>query len=102
VNTSRLEMVVRHDGRLDLMCCLLDSGPLSVPQLAARIGGVPQAVRYWVNLLDSFDLVEKRGELDDGEGLYAITLDEHPEWVREAVWRHRMPEEGLEPPTRGL
>jgi hypothetical protein len=89
VSSSRLEVIVKHDGRLSLLCCLLDDGPLSVPQLAARIGESAQAVRYWAKLLDSFDLVEKRAGPDDGEPLYAATLDDHPEWVREAVRQHR-------------
>jgi len=89
VSSPRLETVVNHDGRLNLLCCLLDAGPLSVPQLAARAGESPQAVRYWVSLLDLFDLVEMRGVLDDGEPLYSVTLDDHPEWVREAVRQHR-------------
>lgn len=86
---QRLEMVVKHDGRLNLLCCLLDEGPLSVPQLAARTGESPQAVRYWANLLDSFELIEERAALDDGEPLYAATLDDHPRWVLEAVRQHR-------------
>lgn len=89
MNSPRLEMVVKHDGRLNLLCCLLDGGPLAIPQLAARIGESLQAVRYWTSLLDSFDLVEKRAGLDDGEPLYAAMLDDHPEWVREAVEQHR-------------
>jgi hypothetical protein len=89
LSSSRLETIVKHDERLNVLCCLLDSGPLSVPQLAARIGESSQAVRYRVNLLDSFSLVQKIGDLDGGEPLYAVTLDEHPDWVREAVEGHR-------------
>jgi predicted transcriptional regulator len=89
VSSPRLEIIVKHDGRLNLLCCLQDAGPLSVPQLAARVGESAQAVRYWVNLLDSFGLVEKCDELSDGEPLYAASLDDHPEWVHEAVRRHR-------------
>lgn len=89
MSSSRLDGIVRHDGRLDLLCCLLDGGPLSIPQLAARIGKSPQAVRYWAGLLDSFDLIERRAPLDDGEPLYEATLDDHPAWVREAVMQHR-------------
>jgi hypothetical protein len=88
VNLSRLEMVVKHDGRLNLLCCLLDGEALSIQQLAARIGEPSQTVRYWANLLDSFDLVEKSDSLDDGEPFYVATLDDHPEWVREAVRQH--------------
>lgn len=89
MNSTPLETIVKHDGRLNLLCCLLDGGPLSVPQIAARIGESSQAVRYWANLLDSFDLVEKRDALGDGGPVYAATLDDHPEWVREAVRQHR-------------
>jgi hypothetical protein len=89
VNSPHLETIVKHDGRLNLLCCLLDGGPLSVPQIAARIGESSQAVRYWANLLDSFNLVEKRDALGDGWPVYTATLDEHPEWVREAVRQHR-------------
>jgi hypothetical protein len=89
MSSPRLEAIVRHDGRLNVMCCLLDGGPLSVPQLAARTGETPQPVRYWVNLLDAFGLVERLGDLDRGEPLYALTLDAHPEWVRGAVKQHR-------------
>jgi hypothetical protein len=84
-----MEAIVRHDGRLNVLCCLLDGGPLSVPQLGARLGESSQAVHYWVNLLDSFSLVQRLGDLDGGEPLYAVTLDEHPDWVREAVEGHR-------------
>lgn len=80
---------MRHDGRLDVLCCLLDGGPLAVPQLAARTGELPQTVRYWVRLLESYGLVEALADLDGGEPLYAVTLDEHPDWVREAVEEHR-------------
>ena len=89
VNSSQLEFVVKHDGRLNLLCSLLDNGPLSVPQISARIGESLQAVRYWVRLLDSFDLIEERGAQDDGEPLYAARLDDQPDWVREAVNQHR-------------
>ena len=89
MNSARLETIVKHDGRLNLLCCLLGAGPLSVSQLAARTGESTQAVRYWIVLLGSFGLVEKRDELTDGELRYAAALDDHPEWVREAVRLHR-------------
>jgi len=89
MSSSQLEMVVKHDGRLNLLCCFLDEGELSVLQLAARIGESAQLVRYWVNLLDSFDLVEKRDAPDGGEPLYAAALGDHPEWVMDAVRQHR-------------
>lgn len=78
-----------HDGRLDVLCCLLDGGPLSVPQLGARIGESPRIVHYWATLLESFSLVQRLGDLSGRTPLYVVTLDEHPDWVREAVEGHR-------------
>ncbi len=78
-----------HDGRLNVLCCLLDGEPLSVPQLGARIGERSRTVRYWVHLLDSFCLVESLGDLVGGEPPYAASLHGHPDWVRAAVEGHR-------------
>lgn len=89
MSSSALEAIVKHDGRLDLLCCILDGGPLSVPQMSARTGGPASAVDHWVKLLGTFGLVEKIADLDGGEPLYAATLDEHPGWVREAIEEHR-------------
>jgi DNA-binding transcriptional ArsR family regulator len=89
VSSSALEAIVKHDGRLDLLCCILDGGPLSVAQMSARTGEPASAVDHWVELLGTFGLVEKVADLDGGEPLYAATLDEHPAWVREAIERHR-------------
>ena len=89
MSPSALEAIVKHDGRLDVLCCILDGGPLAVPQLSARTGRSLQAVGHYVKLLESFDLVGKVGDLDGGEPLYAATLDEHPDWVREAIEGHR-------------
>lgn len=89
MSISALEAIVKHDGRLDVLCCILDDGPLAVPQLSARTGSPVSAVGHWVKLLDSFGLVEKLGDLGGEEPLYAVTLDEHPDWVREAIEEHR-------------
>jgi DNA-binding transcriptional ArsR family regulator len=89
VSSSALEAIVRHDGRLDVLCCILDGGPLAVTQLSARTGKSLKAVSHYVKLLESFDLVEKIADLGGGEPLYAATLDKHPDWVREAVEEHR-------------
>jgi predicted transcriptional regulator len=86
---SALEAIVRHDGRLDVLCCILDSGPLAVPQLSARTGHPTKLVAHYMRLFESFDLVDKLGDLDGGEPLYAVTLDEHADWVRETVEEHR-------------
>jgi DNA-binding transcriptional ArsR family regulator len=89
MSPAALEAIVKHDGRLDVLCCILDGGPLAIRQLSARTGGSLQAVGHWVKLLESFDLVEKIADLDGGEPLYAATLDSHPDWVREAIEEHR-------------
>lgn len=86
--TSPLKAIVKHDGRLDLLACLVGREPLAVPQLSAETGLSRTAVRHHVKLLCSFDLVERAGELG-GEPRYAATLDEHPDWVREAVEERR-------------
>lgn len=83
-----LESLLSHDGRLGLLSCLVDGEPLAVPQLSAQTGESMTAVRHHLKLLGTFDLVEEKGTLG-GESLYAATLDEQPEWVREAVETHR-------------
>jgi DNA-binding transcriptional ArsR family regulator len=88
VNPSPLEAILNHEGRLDLLCCLLDCEPLAVPQLSARVGRSLSEVGYHIRLLESHDLVEQTGGLDEGNPLYAATVDRHPEWVREAVEAH--------------
>jgi DNA-binding transcriptional ArsR family regulator len=89
VSPAPLEAIIKHDGRLDVLCCILDGGPLGVPQLSARTGKSEKAVGHWIKLLDSFGLVERIGDLDGREPLYVATLDGHPDWVREAVEAHR-------------
>lgn len=89
MSPSPLEAIVKHDGRLDVLCCLVDDRPLAVPQLSARTGRSLTAVGHYVKLLDSFGLVETTENPDGGEPLYAATLDRHPDWVREAVEEHR-------------
>ncbi len=86
---SPLEQIVEHDGRLNLLACLSRNGPMSVPQLAAQIGESVPAVRYWVRLLDSRGLVKALVEGAEEEPSYVLTLDEHPDWVREAIALHR-------------
>lgn len=89
MRASRLETIVKHDGRLGLLCCLLDGGPQSGSQLAVGTGESLRAVRYWLGLLESFSLVEKLDGLGGGEPMYVVTLDEQPDWVREVVEEHR-------------
>jgi DNA-binding transcriptional regulator GbsR (MarR family) len=68
---------------------MLDGGPLAVPQLSARTGNSLKAVGHWVKLLDTSGLVKKISDLGSREPLYAATLDDHPDWVRETVEEHR-------------
>jgi predicted transcriptional regulator len=89
MSSLRLEIVVHHDGRLNVLCCLLDNGPLSIRQLAARTGDSAQAIHYWVRLLEAFALIRHEGESGGGEALYVASLDGQPEWVLEAVRNHR-------------
>ena len=89
MSSTALEAIVKHDGRLDVLCCILDGGPLSVAQLSARTGKPVNAVDHWVKLLCTFGLVEKIADLGGEEPLFAVTLDEHPDWVREAIDAHR-------------
>jgi DNA-binding transcriptional ArsR family regulator len=89
VSTSALEAIVEHEGRLDVLCCLIDGEWLTVPQLSARTGKSLKAVRHYVKLLKSIGLVERSGKHDGREPLYGASLDGHPDWVREAVEEHR-------------
>lgn len=91
VDSSRLEAIVKHDRRLDVLCCLLDAGPLGIPQVAARTRAPDRMVHYWVRLLETFNLVEKVGDPDDREARYRITLDGQPDWVEETIEAHRRP-----------
>lgn len=83
-----LKAIVRHDGRLDVLCCLLDGVPLAVGHLSAMTAMPPDAIRYYVGLLRRFGLVAEVHS-DGEEPLYVLTLDGHPDWVQEAIEEHR-------------
>ncbi len=91
MSCSPLERLVKHDFRLDLLCCLVD-GPLVIPQLSARLDKPVTAVAYHVKLLETRNVVEQTGDGEGDHALYAATLDKHPEWVAEAVRDHRKAE----------
>jgi predicted transcriptional regulator len=82
---SPLEMALRHNGRLDVLCCLLDDGPLVMSQLITKTGEPFKAVRYWLRGLESFGLVEKLADPAGGEPLHSASLDEQPAWVHYAI-----------------
>ena len=42
-----------------------------------------------MKLLESFNLVGKEGDVESGQALYVARLNNHPEWVAEAVRDHR-------------
>jgi DNA-binding transcriptional ArsR family regulator len=84
--------LINHVGRLDILCCLRDSEPLTIAAIAARIGKQPTAVSYLLSSLELYGIVRKTGEQDD-EPLYEARLDEQPAWVREAVEAHCTPED---------
>lgn len=88
MDSAHLEKIVRHDGRMKVLRCLSYTEPLSVPEIAHRIGETPQRVRYWIGLLDAFQLIERQDGFANGEPTYLVTLDTQPEWVREAVRDH--------------
>ena len=87
--SSPPERIVKNEARLDILCCLVDGPPLTIAQLSARVGTSLTAVAYHVKLLETHDLVRKTGETDNEEPLFAAPLDEHDEWLREAVEVHR-------------
>jgi hypothetical protein len=89
VSRPALEAVVRHDGPLDVLCCLIDGELLAAAQLSARTGRPLKAVNHYVRLLSIFDLVQRTDGPDGGEPLYAASLEGHPAWVRRAVEEHR-------------
>jgi len=89
IEKGPLQAIVRHDGRLDVLCCLVDGAPLALPQLTAMTGMPTAAVSHYVDLLCSFGLVAKVAGPDGGDSLYTTTLDEHPDWVRAAIEKHR-------------
>lgn len=87
--SAPLEPIVKHDLRLDILCCLADGESLTVPQVSARTGREERLVRHHVKLLEAFCLVKKEDDAGGGQPLYVARLDEHPDWVREAVESHR-------------
>lgn len=86
---SPLERIVRHDFRLDILCCL-DGEALTIPQLSARIGKNEKHVAHHMKMLDSFELVGQAGETEAEQKLYSARIREHPTWVVRAINEHRL------------
>lgn len=87
--SAPLEPIVKHDVRLDILCCLADGEPLTVSQVSARIGRNEKYVSHHMKLLESFSLARREESVGGGQVSYVARLDEHPEWVAEAVRDHR-------------
>lgn len=87
--TWLVERVLRHEGRLDVLCCLLDSGPLGAEQVSARTRKPRRAVDQCLQVLEQFELIVAVGGVSGANPLYALNLDRHPEWVRETIEDHR-------------
>lgn len=85
VKSSSLESLVRHDFRLDILCCLVQES-LTATQICARTGKPQTAVVFHIKLLGMGGLVSKQG--DGVDALYTATLGDHPTWVAEAVIEH--------------
>ena len=71
-----------------MLCCILDR-TAGRPQISARIVEPEGLVRHWLKTLHALSLVQRIGTPGDGEPLYAATLDNHPDWVRAVIARHR-------------
>lgn len=84
---AALEEIVRHSGRLDILCCLQNEEPQAIVQLSAKTGMSPEAVGHHIELLTLFGLVEER-EGSDKEILYLTTVSRHPDWIQAAIKDH--------------
>jgi len=90
--SAPLEPVVRHEVRLDILCCLVDRGPLEIVQVSARTGRDERLVGHHMKLLKAFGLVRNEGGKGGRPARYVACLDDHPDWVAGAVRDHRQTE----------
>jgi|SRR6187551_1775291 len=84
-----IDGIVEHDGRLGILCHLIDDGPLTVAQLSIRTDMPLAAIHYHLTLLKSVCLAKKADDPAIEESLYTATLNGQPNWVWEAVQEHR-------------
>jgi DNA-binding transcriptional ArsR family regulator len=73
---------------LDILCCL-SGDPLAVEQVSGKTGMAQTRAKHHMRILDAFGLIGKMREGESGRMLYVARLDGQPEWVREAVERHK-------------
>src|SRR6187551_1177667 len=62
ISPPPLERIVEHEGRLEILCHLIDNGPLTMAQLSVRTDTPLTAIRYHVTLLSSVRLTKKTGD----------------------------------------
>jgi hypothetical protein len=80
--------IVEHAIRLDMLCCLREHGPMTVPGLAIQLRRVPIAVAVLMEPLVTHKVVTDTGDRIGEEPLYEFRLDDQPAWLREAVEAH--------------
>jgi DNA-binding transcriptional ArsR family regulator len=80
--------IIEHEGRLDLLCCLVSEGPLTVIELSARTRMSKLAVGYLLLPLEEYGIIAQTGGRVEQEPVYEARLDDQPAWVREAVEAH--------------
>jgi DNA-binding transcriptional ArsR family regulator len=83
------EAVVRHDARLDILCCLDSDEPLATKQISGRTGMEPPRTAYHLKVLRAFGLIGTTQEDGRCPVLYVLRLEQQPEWVTDAVNEHR-------------
>jgi predicted ArsR family transcriptional regulator len=83
------EAVVRHDARLDILCCLDADEPMTAEQISGRMRMEFRRTAYHLKVLHAFGLVGTRQRGGRGPALYVSRLERQPEWVTVAVSEHR-------------
>jgi predicted transcriptional regulator len=81
--------VVRHDARLDILCCLDPDEPMATEQISGRTGMEVRRTAYHLKVLRAFGLIGATQAGGRGPIVYVLRLDRQPEWVTDAVNEHR-------------
>lgn len=81
--------VVRHDARLDILCCLDSDVPTAPEQVSGRTGMEARRIAYHLKVLRAFGLIGMTQKGGGGPTLYVLCLDRQPEWVSAAVNEYR-------------
>ncbi|GMV96765.1 MAG: hypothetical protein AMXMBFR83_11250 [Phycisphaerae bacterium] len=76
--------VLAHPQRLRI-CDLLLAGPLSVGELADRLGAPPNAVSQHLNLMKAHGLLDRRR---NGKTVYYRVVDRRPRWLLDCIRDH--------------